>query len=361
MSVETDLASGLEGPDRPTESVAIPSVAVVIPTKDRTSLLNESIASALAQSHAPTEVVVVDDGSMPAVDAAALRRLHGPKVRVVHNERSHGLAFSRNRGVEACTADYVLHLDDDDLLAPDAIASCLAAAAAHPEVSTWFFGVVGFGSRSEHFNRVQSEGVTAMCAAARGLQDAAGNVVFDRSLFPALLRRVPAAFQRVFTTPHMWTTVSRARWRAYMLDRRVPDEASARLALNGTLRDSEWARYATAWCEWTGLVNRPLYLARCDGQGYSSQPTMRRRHAEQNLLILRQMALAAQRIPHLAPWRADINRALADAYFDAAYEHQQDGERWHAWRYLRQSMALGVRPRHLRLGLRLCLPQRMRT
>jgi len=344
-------------PEHPREAVVTPAVAVIIPTKDRPSLLDESIASVLAQTHAPAEVVVVDDGSSPAVDAVAMTHRHGPKLRILRNESSQGLAYSRNLGVEACTSDYVLHLDDDDLLAPDAIAACVAAATAHPEVGTWFIGVQGFGSRSDHFNRVQREGVQAVCAAAAGVQDTAGIVVFDRTLFAALLRRVPMAFQRVFTTPRVWTTVSRLRWRAYMLDPAVPDETSARSAVRGTLRDSEWARYAAASSEWTGLVNRPLYLQRCDGQGYSSRPEARRLHVEQGSSILRQMATAAQQLPELTPWHADIARALADAYFDAAYQNQQDGERRHAWRYLRQSMAFGFAPRHLRLGLRLCMPK----
>lgn len=330
-------------------------VAVIIPTKDRPELLDAAIASALAQTHAPSEVVVVDDGSTPAVDGVGLLRRHGPTVRVLRNETSQGLAFSRNRGVEACTSDYVLHLDDDDLLTPDAIASCLTAAAAHPEVGTWFFGVQGFGGRSEHFNRVQPEGVRAVCAAALGVEGVAGATLFDRRLFLALLSRVPAAFQRVFTTPLVWTTVSRLRWRAYMLDRDVPDEASARLAIKGTLRDSEWARYAAAACERTGLVNRALYLARCEGQGYSSQPALRRLHAEQGQSILRHLAAGAEQLPELARWHDHIVRALADAYFDAAYQHQQEGDRRRAWQYLRRSMALGLTPRQLRLGLRLCM------
>lgn len=339
------------------DSGSVPTVSVIIPTKDRPGLLDEAIASALAQTRAPNEVVVVDDGSTPPVDAVALSARHGPKLRVMRNESSRGLAFCRNLGVEACTSDHVLHLDDDDLLAANAIATCLAAATAHPEVGTWFLGVRGFGSRCEHFNKVQPEGVSAVCAAAKGVAGSPGVVVFDRQLFAALLHRVPMAFQRVFTTRDVWATVSRLRWRAYMLDQDVPDEASARLVVKGTLRDSEWARYAAATCERTGLLDQPLYLQRCEGQGYSSQPAMRHLHAEQGQSILRHLAAAAEHLPELACWRSDIVRALADAYFDAAYQHQQTGDRRSAWHYLRQSMALGWAPHHLRLGLRLCMPK----
>ena len=101
------------------------SVAVIIPTKDRPELLDETITSAQQQTQPPAEIIVVDDGSAVPVDDATLRARHGPNIRLLRNPVSQGLAYSRNRGVEECTADYVIHLDDDDLLAPNAIEICL--------------------------------------------------------------------------------------------------------------------------------------------------------------------------------------------------------------------------------------------
>lgn len=330
------------------------TVAVVIPTKDRPVLLEEAILSARRQSHPPAEIIVVDDGSATPVDASALAARHGSTVRVLRNERSEGLAFSRNRGVEACHSRYVTHLDDDDLLAPEAIERCLQATLEHPRVEIWFFAVQGFGERSEHFNRVQAEGVRRVCEAG-GRQPGRGVVVFDRELFPLLLRGVPIAFQRVFTTAAKWTEVSRLRWRCYMLNPEVPDETAARHALPGTLRDSEWARYAAATCALTGLVEQALYHQRCSGQGYSSQTANLEIHGRQGMLILEQLAVGARRLPELKAWRRDIEDALRTAHFDAAYMRQQKGELALAWKNLGRSAAKGLEARHLRLATRLLM------
>ena len=101
-------------------------VVVIIPTKDRPEFLAEAITSAHSQSHPPEESIIVDDGSAMPVDAERLRETHGPTVRVRRNDESRGLAYSRNGGIEETSAEYVIHLDDDDLLAANAIEQCCA-------------------------------------------------------------------------------------------------------------------------------------------------------------------------------------------------------------------------------------------
>ena len=76
-----------------------PAVSVVIPTRDRWPLLATTLASALGQDGVPLEVVVVDDGSATAAPVAA--PFDDPRVRIVRNDRSLGVAGARNRGIEA--------------------------------------------------------------------------------------------------------------------------------------------------------------------------------------------------------------------------------------------------------------------
>lgn len=331
-------------------------VAVIIPTKDRPQFLEEAIASALRQSLAPAEVIVVDDGSLVPVDNVALRSRHGPTVRTLRNAQSMGLAYSRNRGVEECTSEYVIHLDDDDLLTPDAIADCLAAMRAHPEVELVMFSVAGFGPNAAYFNRVHPAGAARVIELSQGSVVANGIVLFDKGLFPALLQTVPAAFQRVMTKVATWHKVSDLRRRVYRLDPDIPDDNTAKLRLTGPLRDSEWARYAAIVCNRTCLIQKPLYMARCAGQGYSSQPANRQAHSDQALLMLKRMASGAEALPELATWKGQIGQSLANAYFDTAYQWHQAGDRRQAWRNLRGAMTNGIEGRHLRLALRLIAP-----
>ncbi len=107
--------------------VAIPEVTVVIPTRDRWSLLDATLASVLRQQEVGVEVVIVDDGSSDPAPTRP-RTLGDPRVRVLRNERSGGVAAARNRGIAAARAEWVAFLDDDDLWAPDKLRRQLAAA-----------------------------------------------------------------------------------------------------------------------------------------------------------------------------------------------------------------------------------------
>ncbi len=110
-------------------------VAVVIPTRNRPALLERSLACALGQRDVDTEIVVVDDGSEPAVGPDP-----DPRVRVVRNRAPRGVAGARNRGIREATAPWVAFLDDDDLWAPGKLAAQLAALRADPAAGWSYTG-----------------------------------------------------------------------------------------------------------------------------------------------------------------------------------------------------------------------------
>lgn len=104
-------------------------VVVIIPTRDRPAMLDEALASVLGQRGVDVEVVVVDDFS--SVDLTeTVTRLGDERVTFLrlgeHRERS----AARNAGLDASTAPFVLFLDDDDLLAEDALRSLTHTAVA---------------------------------------------------------------------------------------------------------------------------------------------------------------------------------------------------------------------------------------
>jgi glycosyltransferase involved in cell wall biosynthesis len=86
-----------------------PSVAVVIPTRDRPQELRRALDAILAQDYPGTlEVVVVFDGSRP--DSS----IEGSNVRGVENARTPGLPGARNTGILALETELVAFCDDDD-------------------------------------------------------------------------------------------------------------------------------------------------------------------------------------------------------------------------------------------------------
>jgi glycosyltransferase involved in cell wall biosynthesis len=87
-------------------------LGVVVPTHNRSALLERAIASILAQTRPADEVVVVDDGSTDETAAVAAR--FGDAVTYLRRAKS-GVAAARNAGVELVTAPFVAFLDDDDV------------------------------------------------------------------------------------------------------------------------------------------------------------------------------------------------------------------------------------------------------
>lgn len=105
-------------------------VSILMPTHNRAQLIGESIDSALAQSHAPAEIIVVDDGSSD--HTADVIAHFGDAVRYVRQANA-GKSAALNRAIALARGDCLLVLDDDDLLPAGALAAHVGALAAAPE------------------------------------------------------------------------------------------------------------------------------------------------------------------------------------------------------------------------------------
>lgn len=91
------------------------SVAVVIPVRNRASLIGDAIASVQAQSMPVHEIIVVDDGSTDATpDAVAELARDDGRIRLLKNSTGQGASAARNRGIAAATCDWIAFLDSDD-------------------------------------------------------------------------------------------------------------------------------------------------------------------------------------------------------------------------------------------------------
>ena len=102
-----------------------PLVSVVIPTYNRARLVQEAVASVLAQSYRPLELIVVDDGSTDATGAALAGR---PGMRVLSQRHTGMPGQVRNAGVRLARGEYLAFLDSDDLWQPPKLERQVAAA-----------------------------------------------------------------------------------------------------------------------------------------------------------------------------------------------------------------------------------------
>jgi glycosyltransferase involved in cell wall biosynthesis len=114
--------------NEPAARAGEPLVSVIIPCYNGEAYLQEAIESALTQTHHPIEVLVIDDGS---TDASSVIARNFP-VRYI-KQQNRGLTASRNRGILESRGSYIVFLDADDRLRPEAIETGLRALAENPE------------------------------------------------------------------------------------------------------------------------------------------------------------------------------------------------------------------------------------
>ena len=102
-----------------------PRISVVVRTRDRPHLLAEALESLAAGEYRRAEVVLVNDGGAPPTipDGYPL-----PVVRL-DLEQTQGRAAAAQAGVAAATGDYMAFLDDDDLAAPEHLATLAGLVA----------------------------------------------------------------------------------------------------------------------------------------------------------------------------------------------------------------------------------------
>jgi glycosyltransferase involved in cell wall biosynthesis len=103
-------------------------VSVVMPAFDEEAFIGEALESVLAQTHAPVEMIVVDDGSADRTGAIA-RELGARVLR----QPQLGAAAARNAGLAVARGDFWTTFDADDVMTSDALARQVDQLQRHPE------------------------------------------------------------------------------------------------------------------------------------------------------------------------------------------------------------------------------------
>jgi len=119
--------------------------SVIVPVYNAESTLKRCVESILASGGDRVEVILVEDRSKDR-SWDLCRELAGRYENIVtlQNDRNRGVSYTRNRGLEAATGEYILFVDSDDWVAPEyvgAFAEALSTGAG--------FAVCGFVNHDE--------------------------------------------------------------------------------------------------------------------------------------------------------------------------------------------------------------------
>lgn len=94
-----------------------PRISVIMPVFNAEKYIEEAVKSICNQTLGNFELIVVDDcgndSSMEIISA-----IKDDRIKILHNSENKGIAYSRNRALEACTGEYIAIMDDDDISLP---------------------------------------------------------------------------------------------------------------------------------------------------------------------------------------------------------------------------------------------------
>jgi glycosyltransferase involved in cell wall biosynthesis len=145
-------------------------VSTIIPVFNRAAMLREAVASVLAQTWRPIEIIIVDDGSTDDTLSVA-KELASSQHDIVQvlSQPNGGPGIARQAGLEIAQGEFIQFLDSDDLLLPTKFSLQITGLRDDQEAGISY----GLTYTSKH-------GIRASVPAQRTAET-------HRNIFPALL------------------------------------------------------------------------------------------------------------------------------------------------------------------------------
>lgn len=126
-------------------------ISVIVTAYNIKKYLPRCVESLLAQTYAPMEIILVDDGSTDGTDVICdAYAQNNSQVRVIHKENG-GPSSARNAGLKIAKGDYIGYVDGDDWTEPDMykdmLGACLETGA---QIAICSYRQVGEGAEESH-------------------------------------------------------------------------------------------------------------------------------------------------------------------------------------------------------------------
>ena len=114
-----------------------PTISVVVPVYRPDPLhLQACIGSIRSQSYRRWQLCLVDDHSQDPLTTALLQEAAAsdPRIQIRLRSNNGHIAAATNEGIAMATGEFIAFVDNDDMLAPDALEQVAAAIAADPQL-----------------------------------------------------------------------------------------------------------------------------------------------------------------------------------------------------------------------------------
>lgn len=108
-------------------------VSLIMPVYNAGQYVQSAIESILNQTYDNIELILIDDVSTDFT-MQQVKRYRDDRIQVIHNKKNMGIAYSRNRGLDTATGDYIAIMDDDDISSLDRFDEQVSYLEEHPDI-----------------------------------------------------------------------------------------------------------------------------------------------------------------------------------------------------------------------------------
>ncbi|MBR2880705.1 MAG: glycosyltransferase family 2 protein [Oscillospiraceae bacterium] len=131
----------------------MPKISIIIPVYNSEKYLNKCLDSVFSQSFKDFEIIIVNDGSPDNSQAIidSYKAEYPGKICAFMQENA-GQASARNRGLRSARGEFVMFLDSDDYLHPEAFEKAISCAEANSSDIVCFNMFFDTDGRIEEFN-----------------------------------------------------------------------------------------------------------------------------------------------------------------------------------------------------------------
>jgi len=120
----------------------VPKVSVIIPTFNRSQLLERALNSVLSQSFNDFEIIVIDDAStdktIEQLQKNFKQEIKMGIIRYIRNEENKGRSTCRNTGIKLAEGELIAFLDDDDYWLPEHLGTLSSFIDEHKNIGIAF-------------------------------------------------------------------------------------------------------------------------------------------------------------------------------------------------------------------------------
>ncbi len=111
-----------------------PKISVIIPLYNAEQYIARTMDSVLGQTYKNFEVVIVNDCPTDRT-IEIVSSYNDERIRIIHNTKNEGIAYSRNRALEFCQGEYIALMDHDDIILPYRFEKQVAYLDEHKDIS----------------------------------------------------------------------------------------------------------------------------------------------------------------------------------------------------------------------------------